>query len=130
MTNYKYYHFFQPNPEPSKRKGDCVIRALCVATDQDWLTVFDEIVQIARKQFDIINGNNVYPEYLKKYGFTEYKVTNKKGTKRPTMKSLIKQYPDKIIVGHCSKHVTCAKNGKVYDTWDTTERPLYKYWVK
>ena len=129
MTDYRYYQYYQPNPDPAKAKGDCVIRALCAATESEWIDVFDQLTYIARNTYDIPNGKDCFTTFLANHQFTQYKVTNKKGTKRPTMKSLIKQYPDKIIVGHCSHHLTCARDGKVRDTWDTTEKPLYSYWM-
>ena len=130
MTNYKYYKYFQPNPDSAKEKDDCVIRALCIATGKTWLQVFDELVPIARRTFDVIESIDVVVTYLEKQHFTVCKVSVKKGQKRPTMQKLIRDYPNKIIVGQCANHVMCAKDGKVMDIWDSSDRPLYRYWIK
>lgn len=130
MTNLTYYRYFQPNPDIVNDKGDCAIRALCAATDEDWLSVFDDLVVLARKHYTILNDMDVLAEYLEARGFTPCKVSVKKGTKRPTMRDLIRKYPGYIIVGRCSKHIMCATKGKVKDSWDSSLRPLYKYWIK
>lgn len=129
----KYYEFFEPNPSVAmgqKGKGDCTIRALCAATGKTWLEVFDELVKIARERFDEVNALTVVIEYAERLGFMPCKVTVKKGTKRPTMKTLIQKYPGKIIIGQCAGHMMCAVGGVVRDRWDSSEKPLYKYWVK
>lgn len=129
----KYYEYFNPNPEPGTgiyTKGDCSIRACCVATGKSWLEVFDDLTAMARKTFNITGETKTVAGYIESEGFTPYKVTVKKGSKRPTMKSLIKENPGKIIVGLCAHHFMCARGGKVLDVWDSSERPLYKYWMK
>lgn len=46
-TRYKYY---QPNEKDVKDQyGDCVVRSLAKVRNADWLTIYDELVPIARK---------------------------------------------------------------------------------
>lgn len=130
MTNYKYFSYFNPNPDPVKDAGDCTIRAMCAATGESWLEVFDEMAMIARRNFNIIAEMETVGDFLDNHGFTPCKVTIKRGQKRPTMQTLIRQFPGKIIVGQSAHHVLCARKGKVLDRWDSSQRPLYKYWLK
>lgn len=129
MANYKYFRYFNPNPS-LKEKGDCIIRALCAACDKDWITVYDSVVYMARKQYTMPDDMDIVKQFLEEEGFVPYKVTVKKGSRRPTMQKLIREYPGKTIVGQCASHIMCAKNGKVMDLWDSSDRPLYRYWVK
>lgn len=129
----RYFRYFNPNPSKSDRMNDCSIRALCVALDEDWLTVFDELAGIARCHYTMLNDMENIVSVLEAHGFAPYKIVAKKGVRRPTMQDLIKQYPNKIIFGHCrsyGSHVMCARKGLVMDTWDSSARPLYKYWMK
>ena len=130
MTNYKYFQYFQPNPDKTKNKGDCTIRALCAATNKDWVTVFDSLVYMARKQYDMPNSMDVVIGFLEAEGFVKQTISVKKGQHRPTMQTLIKKHPKTILFGRCAHHVNCAKGGKVLDLWDTSEMPLYAYWIK
>lgn len=130
MTNYKYFRFYQPNPDKTKDKGDCAIRALCAATGKSWLDVFDALVASARKRFCLPNDMDNIAGFLETEGFTPCNIHPKKGQKRPTMKDLLKRHPNTVLVGRCAHHVLCARDGKVMDTWDSSERPLYKYWIK
>lgn len=130
MANYKYFQYFQPNPDPATNRGDCVIRAFCAACQEDWLAIFDELVILARKRYTILNDMDVVKEFLDNHGFTPCTISVRNGKKRPTMQTLIKQYPNHIIIGRCSKHIICARGGKVRDLWDSSQRPLYKYWIK
>ena len=130
MTNYKYYHYFNPNPKSVKEGEDCTIRALCAATGKSWLEIFDAMAVIARRNYDIIACMDTVSEFLDEHGFTACKISVKRGQKRPTMQTLIRQHPNMIIVGECAHHVMCARGGKVLDRWDSSTRPLYKYWIK
>jgi len=130
MANYKYFHYFQPNPDKTKEKGDCAIRTLCAATDKDWLTIYDKLTAIGREIYDVPISMDAIAIFLENENFTPYKISLKKGQKRPTMQTLIKKYPRKIIVGRSTHHISCARNGKVMDLWDSSSRPLYKYWLK
>ena len=129
-ATYKYFYYFNPNPIKTRETGDCSIRSLCVATNKSWLDVYDKLASIGRKNFTVMSDMGNIKEFLEDEGFTPCKVTVKKGSRRPTMRELIKQYPGKIIFGQCSSHVMCARNGKVMDIWDSSLRPLYKYWLK
>jgi hypothetical protein len=40
-TTFKYTN---PHPKGIRTVGDCVIRAISIATGKDWLTVYDELV--------------------------------------------------------------------------------------
>lgn len=130
MTTYKYFRYFQPNPDKVKEKDDCVIRALCAATGKTWEQVFDELVILARKNHDVIESIDIVLEYLEKQNFTLCKVNVKKGKKRPTMQKIIRENPGYTLVGQCANHVMAAKGGLVMDLWDSSDRPLYRYWMK
>lgn len=57
------YVYYNANPS-DKVTNDCVIRALSLAYDKTWITVFDELTSIARESFDVLNSKEVYTKYL------------------------------------------------------------------
>ncbi len=128
MSNYKYY---QPNKKDLKdNHGDCVIRALTKVTEKSWLEVFDGLVPIARELQCLPNNKFCYEKYLKESGFTYHGVSNKKGTKRPTVESFTKTHKQGTFLLRVANHVVAAVNGSYYDTWDSGEYCLYGYWEK
>jgi hypothetical protein len=51
------YQYFNPNPD-NKNVGDCTVRALCVATNSDWDSVF---VKLSLRAF-IMRDMPITPE--------------------------------------------------------------------
>ena len=133
ITDYekptKYYEFFNANPT-GKKVGDCSIRAVVVALNTKWKVAFSLLATEAMSQYCCMDEPQAVGNVLKQHGFTEMKVSVRGGNKRPTLKSLIKQYPNHIIVGQIANHFAAARGGKVRDLWNSSERTLYKYWIK
>lgn len=131
MGNNKYYAYYQPNKKDIKDEyGDCVIRAITKALNMDWLSVFDELVPISREMQAPYNSKVCYESYLKEKGFKYVGISNKKGSKRPTVKSFAKEHPNGVYVLRVANHIVTVTEGKYYDTWDSGEKSLYGYWIK
>lgn len=133
ITNYtkatKYYQFFNANPT-GEEVGDCSVRCVAVALNVSWLEAYDMMAAKAREMYRIMNEPPVVGAVLKDNGFKEMKVSVKKGSKRPTLMQLIKGNPNSIIVGQIASHFATARGGKVRDLWNSSERSLYRYWIK
>ena len=126
--SYKYY---QPNSKDLKDKyGDCVIRALTKALSMEWLQVFDEIQPISRELQVPFNCRPCYEKYIENKGFKYYGVSNKKGTKRPTVEIFAKEHKVGTYILRVAHHLVTVVDGVYYDTWDSGKRCLYGYWKK
>ena len=129
--NYVYY---QPNKKDLKdRYGDCQIRALCKVLDLSWLEVYDLMVSACRKeQISSIFSCpvDVRNRVMNSLGFKYTGISNKKGSKRPTVKQFAKQHPVGKYICTVANHVVACVDGKFYDTWDSGERSLYGYYEK
>lgn len=126
--NYKYY---QPNKMDLKDTyGDCVIRALTKALNKEWIEVFDELVPIARKFQCMPNSKPCYEKYLIDNGFTYHGISNKKGTKRPTVDRFTKDNSTGTFVLRVANHIVTVVDGIYYDTWESGDKSLYGYWEK
>ena len=127
-TKFKYY---QPNKKDIKDDyGDCVIRALTKVTGKEWLEAFEELLPYARELQCMPNGKPCYEKYLLDNGFTYVGISNKKGTKRPTVQSFAKEHKEGTYVLRVANHIVTVVDGYFYDTWDSGEKSLYGYWVK
>lgn len=130
--NYGRYVYFQPNSKDIKDKvGDCQIRALAKALNKTWLEVFDIITPICREQqvMDIFSCDlSKTKEAMANLGFIYTGVTNKKGTKRPTVDSFAKEHRTGTYVVTVAHHVVAVVDGKYFDTWDSGSCSLYGYY--
>ena len=126
--NYKYY---QPNEKDIKDTyGDCVIRALTKAMQMEWLEVFDEMHPLSREMQVPFNCKPCYEKYLESKGFVYQGISNKKGSKRPTVDRFAKDHPSGRYVLRVANHIVAVVDGIYYDTWDSGCKSLYGYWGK
>lgn len=123
--------------------GDCVCRAIANATGMDYKVVYDELnrrcketrLPKRRRTQSSSARNGVYKKTFSKY-------LESLGWKwTPTM--LIGQgckvhlaedeLPKGTLIVSVSRHLTCVKDGVLYDTYDCSrdgERCVYGYWTK
>lgn len=128
MAN-KYYRYYNPNPT-KKEVGDCVERAICVVLDCDWLTAFDKLVTVGREICCPPNWKDCYEELLRREGFVYHGISNKKGTKRPTVEGFTKTHKTGVYFLRVANHVVGCKDGVYYDIWESGDSSMYGYWCK
>ena len=124
----------------AEKVGDCVTRAIANATGIDYKEIYDALNNLAkserktkRKRRVSSSRNGVYKDTFKKY-------LESKGYKWiPTMqigsgcKVHLKadELPDGVLIVSLSRHLTCVKDGVIYDTYDCSRdetRCVYGYW--
>ena len=123
----KYY-----NPNPKKKKvDDCVVRALCKATDKDWNEVYKRLCELGLEKKAMPNEQICYEQFLQENGFTKMKITTEKGSKRPTVNEMaVKSENGKAYVCQVACHLVTAKDGYYWDTWESGDKCLYSYFTK
>jgi len=129
MNGYKYY---QPNNKDLKDKtGDCQVRALSKALNLSWLEAFDLTIPICRRMqtYTIFDGDlDKTIEAMAELGFVYQGISNKKGTKRPTVKSFAAKHKTGTYILKIAHHVVACVDGTYYDTWDCGNRSMYGYY--
>ena len=106
------------------RVGDCVIRALAIATGEDYQDVRTELWETSYKDGYMPNSNENYTKFLLKRGFIpEKKIKGFNLGRYPACK-------DCTYVVRLSRHVVCLDQGLVRDIWDCREWYPYKTWRK
>ena len=134
MRHSKRFQYYQPNKKDLKDKyGDCTIRALSKVFDCSWLDAFDMIIPYCREYqcsniFDV--PNKTEQEIFKKLGFSYTGISNKKGSKRPTVDEFAKTHLQGTFILNVANHEVACIDGKYYDTWDSGECCLYGYYTK
>lgn len=125
------WRYYQPNKKDLKDKyGDCVIRALTKALGMEWMEVFEELLPYAKELQCMPNSKCCYEKYLTDKGFTYIGISNKKGSKRPTVQSFAKNHKEGTYFLNLANHVVAVVDGYFYDTWDSGDCCMYGYYVK
>ena len=127
----KRFVYYQPNEKDLKDHfGDCTIRALAKVLDVSWLEAFDLTIPLCRReQVESIFGCDIElrKKLLGELGFEYVGVSNKRGTKRPTVDTFAKEHPQGRYICNVVHHVVAVVDGKFYDTWDSGDCSLYGY---
>ena len=136
MKNTEYYTYYNANPK-NKLGGDCVIRAIALATGQSWEQTVRELTELGIKHGLVCNDQKLYPKYLESKGFIQAKEPRDVCNRKMLVKEWMKEeeiYPGNhksIIVANVgSHHVTCIIDGTVHDIWNSSTQTMHKYWWK
>lgn len=113
------------NPNPCGNKvGDCVVRALCKALDQDWETTYTDLCFQGLKACDMPSSNSVWGNYLISKGF------KLKAVDIQSVEELCKSLPKGTYLLCTGSHVVCMIDGSFYDLWDSSREQISFMYVK
>lgn len=133
MTKSRNFVYYQPNKKDLKDNyGDCTIRALTKALSLTWLEAFDLTIPYCREYqcSNIFNlPSSIERIILDKLGFEYTGISNKKGTKRPTVQQFAASHPEGTYILNVANHEVTCKDGYFYDTWDSGNCSLYGYYT-
>lgn len=107
------------NANPGKRRvGDCVVRAISVATGKPWLRVYDDLYRVGREAFDMPSSNTVWGFYLYRLGFKPF-VLPDACPQCLTVKDFCKHFPEGAYIIGTGSHAIAVIDGDYFDTWDS-----------
>lgn len=120
------FTYYNPNPK-QKRVGDCVIRAICKATDQSWDDVYTQLCLQGLKMSDMPSSNPVWGSYLKQKGFLQVTIPNT-CPDCYTVEDFCKEHPQGVYVLGTGTHAVCVADGCIWDAWDSSQEiPVYYF---
>lgn len=115
---------YNPNPQ-NKRAGDCVVRALSKALDQDWGQTYIELAVQGYLMADMPTANHVWGAYLFDKGFSQQVIPDM-CPECYTVREFCEDYPIGTYVLATGSHVVIVIDSNWYDTWDSgDETPIY-----
>lgn len=118
------YRYLNKNPK-ARDVNDCVIRSISCAEDRSWDNVYDELSELAQKEGILLDDVRFVEPYLdNKYERTCYK-NNKFAM---TVREFIDSHSSGTYLITMQGHITCVKEGVLYDTWDCRERHIWCAW--
>lgn len=103
-----------------KKQGDCVVRAIAIATEQPYKTVLSDLCAKGIDVGSMPNSPQAFVPYLEELGFKEHKLP--KSTRMDS--DLIPR--DRYVVCYVAKHLACIKGFDLFDTWDCSWTYAYK----
>ena len=128
----KHYEYTNPHPSNDKKLGDCVIRALSIATGKDWLTIYDELAKIGREQLAPMTDMKTVHAYIETLNTEKIPVKfedAKTGKTRRITARVLATAPNKATyIIRTAGHLATVKDGKLRDTCDSLDRAGYIVW--
>jgi len=115
---YRYYNANSHN----KQVEDCTIRSIATATGESWDNTYQELSEYARKKGLMMDSVKSIESYLdERYP----RVCNYSHT----VAEFMEEYPYGVYVVSMPNHLTCIIDGVNYDTFDTTNQPMWCAWL-
>ena len=117
----------------AKDVGDCVCRALAIATGTDYKVMYN----LLKKYNNGVTPRNgvykaVYKKLLSDLGWTWIPCCGR-GVKNTNVHLKPTELPDGVVICRLSGHLTCVIDGIIYDTYNCSRgetRKVYGYWIK
>lgn len=120
--------FVEYNPNPyNRRVGDCAVRAVAKALNEDWDTAFTRLIISAYEMGDMPSSDSVWGATLRKNGFRRETIPND-CPNCYTVSEFAEAHPTGTYVLALGGHVLAVDDGNIYDSWDSSnEIPQYYY---
>lgn len=122
------YRYSNPHPE-KKNVTDCVVRAITIAVDGDYLEVRRHLNRVKKELKESSYKNKKFiDKYAKLNGWNKISFPAIKGVPRLRGKDFVKQYPKGTYILKLAGYIVTVVDGVYLDTWDSTEKMIYKAW--
>jgi hypothetical protein len=125
---YKFHDGGRSNTAFRKKTdlGDCVVRALTLATNLDYTLVWHELCDIAKLTGRYPNEKETYEMFLFKYEWVKQKTPRDKNKK---LISIMRWDYKGAAVISTSSHLVYVNNKTIFDTWDCRTSKIYNYYA-
>lgn len=122
---------FNVNPK-NKKTGDCVIRAIAIATNSSWEYIYRELAELGIKKGLILNDRKNWKAYLKKIGYEQQKMPRRDDKTRYTLEKFCDELAEdnQIYIIKVAGHLTVVKDKNLYDSWNCSNKSVGNYWIK
>ena len=118
---WKHYNL---NPT-RKNVGDCTVRALSKALNQDWYATYFGLCIEGALLGDMPSANSVWGAYLHRKGYQRELAPD-----NVTVDDFSKAHTTGTYILALSGHVVCVQNGNLYDSWDSSNEIVLYCWKK
>lgn len=118
-----------PNPR-GRRVGDCVIRAIAIATGMPWGRVYAALCRVGWDESDMPSSNRVWGLYLYRLGFKPF-ILPAACPQCVTVRAFCRMFPRGSFIIGTGSHAVAVIDGDYYDSWDSGDQvPAYYFRVE
>lgn len=120
--------WIRTNLNPShKEVGDCVIRAIAIALNRSWESVYDDLYRLGRREHDMMSSNEIWGLYLYQHGFEPF-LLPEACPKCVTVREFAKRFPRGTYIIGTGTHAVAVVDGDYYDSWDSGNTVPAYFW--
>lgn len=102
--------------------NDCTVRAISLAEDKSWDYTYNRMSDMAQRKGTMMDDSEFIKWYLNKHYRKVPRIYD-------TVGETAAHYPDEILLITMNGHITCAKYGIVYDSFDCRFRKTEEAWI-
>lgn len=122
--------FIYTNPNPiDKKTGDCVIRAIAIATNSTWEEAYMDLCMEGLLMADLPNSNAVWSSYLRKHGYKRSVIPNT-CPDCYTVEDFAEDHPFGTYVLCSGTHTVTVVSGNILDAWNSSQEIPTFYFYK
>lgn len=125
----KAFNYFNANPK-GKLTGDCSFRAISLALGIDYNESVRERFEMFIETGIVPNSTKGEEDYLKSKGWVKNKQPKKSNGKKYTGVEFVEEFKGTCVAHIGGHHTVCIKDGKIWDTWDSSHGCIGNYWTK
>jgi len=112
------------------RAGDCAARAMSIALELDYKLCYDELAKAhSAKTGKRSARNGIYKDdfnvVLNRHGWVWRSAPKLDGRKARSV-----DMPRGRVIVRMARHFAAVVDGVLHDTWDSSSKMVYGYWVK
>ena len=122
------YRFFNNNPV-ANRTGDCAVRAVSLAINQDWDSTYLLIALAGMQMGDSMEKNYVWGSLLRQRGYIREALPNV-CPDCYTVRQFAEDHPKGTYVLGLDRHVVTLKDGDWYDLFDSGDETVVYVWYR
>ncbi len=120
---------YHPTQLKKDAVNDCVIRAIAIALELDYMEVKRDLFAIALENGAMPNSKRTYEAYLSSFGWVK-KSPLKNGNKKYRVKNIGKFFKGQNVIVHTRNHVTTLIDGVLNDSWNCKNWCANSYYIK
>ena len=116
------------NPNPlGKTTGDCVVRAIAIATNRSWRETYRDLCRMGERMGDLPNANAVWGAYLREQGARQF-LLPESCPECITVQAFCERYPEGVYVIGTGDHAVAVIDGDAYDSWNSLAATPTFFW--
>lgn len=121
----KYY----PSTLKKDQAGDCIIRAISIASNEDYMKVWNDLFKLGTEIGQLPNAWKTLSIYLSNNGWVEHKPFRDSKNRKMKIKNIPFDKSERYLM-RTTSHLTAIVNGELHDSWNCMEWCGNTYYTK